>query len=389
MAREQRWVAAIALGGLVTGTVLFTAPAASAQTELTASNFRLEKTADSDLIDDLDAILPVVSVPTVVGDGNREARPCTPSAANVVAGFCWNSGDDGTTAWYPQAVTSTADAYDAGTYEGATAILASWYDSDEDGIDKGVRVSFVDWSDPSSPTYRHVLLVEPYRTSAGDPSFRAVNVHAGGMFWYGHYLYVADTWNGFRVFDMRHIWRVSTGDKNRIGRQSGGSYHAHDYKYVLPQVFAYRSSTEGGYSELRHSFASLDRTSTPDSVVIGEYGNPGDGTRLVRFEIDYQTRLLRTDADGYARGVEAYQVDVTSMQGAVSIDGRFFLSTSDGASNPGDLGLFEPGGPVELDYDVLAIGPEDLSYWAARDQLWTLSEHPNQRNVYAIRPSAW
>jgi hypothetical protein len=65
-------------------------------------------------------------------------------------------------------------------------------------------VSFVDYARPVRPRYRHVLLVEPYRDRAGNPSFRAVPVHAGGIAWYGHYLYVADTYAGFRVFDTRH-----------------------------------------------------------------------------------------------------------------------------------------------------------------------------------------
>jgi hypothetical protein len=38
------------------------------------------------------------------------------------------------------------------------------------------------------------------------PTYRAINVHAGGVAWYGNYLYVADTEAGLRVFDLRKIF---------------------------------------------------------------------------------------------------------------------------------------------------------------------------------------
>ncbi|MGW0958255.1 hypothetical protein ACWD4K_04235 [Streptomyces gelaticus] len=63
-------------------------------------------------------------------------------------------------------------------------------------------------------------------------------IHAGGMVWYGNYLYVADTANGMRVFDLRKIMDLNPDnnadvddptpddlvsnvvDKRRIGRQN-------------------------------------------------------------------------------------------------------------------------------------------------------------------------
>ncbi|MGW4466724.1 hypothetical protein [Micromonospora sp. NPDC004704] len=377
-------------GGDPTGTAVESdGVAAAAAVTLNAANFRLQASGYGGLIDDLDAALPNVSVPTIVGDGNRVATACSPAAANRVASFCWNSGDNNVTYWIPQAITTTADAYEVGTYEGATAILVSWYDDASDGIDRGVRVSFVDYSTPSAPTYRHVLLVEPYARSDGKASFRPVNVHAGGMFWYGYYLYVASTSAGFRVFDMRHLWQTATSNDAVIGLQTDGSYQAYGYKYVLPQALTYTRSTTGGYTNLTYSFVALDRTSTPDSVVVGEYANPGTGTRLVRFPIDYTTRMLTTGSDGYAHGSEAYDVSVTSMQGATAINGKFYLSTSDGSGNKGDLATFSPGGSVVMHTDALPIGPEDLSYWPAKNQLWSLTEYAGSRSVFAVRASAY
>ncbi|HEX6076919.1 MAG TPA: hypothetical protein VFZ32_16875 [Micromonosporaceae bacterium] len=364
---------------------------------LTASNFRLQARSSagagarsySSIIADLEARLPNAAVSAVIADTNRAASACTANAEHLLASFCWNSGDNATTYWIPQGVTTTADAYETGQYEGATAILVSWYDNGTDGIDRGVRVSFVDYSTPAAPTYRHVLLVEPYDRTDGRVSYRTVNNHAGGMFWYGYHLYLADTSNGFRVFDMRHIWQVSTTDPAAIGWQSDGSYQAYNYKYVLPQTLWYVGSTVNGYPALKFSFASLDRTSVPDSVIVGEYGYPGGGTRLARFPIDFSNRLFRADPDGYVRATEAYDVSVDSMQGATAVNGKFYLSTSDGDANRGDLATFQPGNPVTSHPDVLPIGPEDLSYWASRDQLWSATEWAGNRSVFAIRASAY
>lgn len=364
---------------------------------LTPENFRLEARmsagsgarAYSAIIADLDARLPNVQVSTVVASANRTASPCQADAANLLASFCWDSSDNTVAYWIPQGVTTTADALESGQYNGVTAILVSWYDDGSGGVDRGVRVSFIDYSNPTAPIYRHVLLVEPYDRSDGRPSYRVVDNHAGGIFWYGQHLYVTDTSTGFRVFDLGHIWQVSTSDPAAIGWQSDGSYQAYGYRYVVPQTLRYHSATLNGYLPLRFSFAGLDRTSTPDSVIVGEYGYPGTGTRLVRFPIDYTTRMFIENADGYAYATEAYDVSVDSMQGVSGVSGRFYLSTSDGDANRGDLGVFVPGNDVTLHYDVLPTGPEDLSHWASRDELWSVTEYAGTRSVYAIRASAY
>jgi len=77
----------------------------------------------------------------------------------------------------PQGITTSSDAPGSGVYEDRKAVLVSWYSTGVDG-EKGVRISFVNRTDPLNPGYRHVLLVEPY-TSGGVHSYRAVNIHAG------------------------------------------------------------------------------------------------------------------------------------------------------------------------------------------------------------------
>lgn len=42
-----------------------------------------------------------------------------------------------------------------------------------------------------------------------------------------------------------------------------------------------------------------------------------------------------------------------------------------------------------MHYDALPIGPEDLSYWGPKGQLWSLSEYAGSRSVFAVRASAY
>jgi hypothetical protein len=375
---------------------------AAAATPLTASNFRytLSETSSS-LVGALDAALPNVTMGAVADDANRTPScGSAPSVTHRTAYYCWNAGDQDTTAWYPQGITTSSDAYGAGTYDGKRINLVSWYDHAEDGIDKGVRISVSNLSaSASAPPYRHILLVEPSGTASA-PSYRPVNIHAGGIMWYGNLLYVADTSGGFRVFDLDHLWQVSTGRSSAVGRQADGSYHAFDYKYVLPQTAKFTDSTAGGYAQLQHSSVALDRTSSPDSVIVSEYRSPADvdagaQVRTIRVPIDYTNRYLKPASDGVIKATEAYRTDLESVQGSTAINGEFFFSQSDGSnhSDPnsdGDLHTFAaPSGPIVRHGNALTVGAEDLSYDPTRDYLWSLGEYPGYRWVYAADASSF
>ncbi len=383
------------------GVTVATAPPAAAATTLTASNFRYTlSTTSSSLVGALDSALPNVSMGAVAADGNRTGLACSATVTYRAASFCWNSGDQGTTDWYPQGITTSADALGAGTYDGKRVLLASWYDSSGTSPNKGVRISVVDLtSGTSTPRYRHILLVEPTGTTS-TPSFKPVTVHAGGLMWYGNLLYVADTSGGFRVFDLDHLWEVSTGDESKIGRQSDGTYHAFNYKYVLPQTARFDDYTAGGYAELRHSSVSLDRTSTPDSVVVTEYQTAtelagGSQVRTVRIPIDYTDRYLKQASDGIIKATQAYRIDLESVQGSAAVNGELFYSQSDGTNfadvnSDGDLHTWDaPSGAFVRHGNALPVGPEDLSYDPTRDQMWSLSEHPGYRWVYAFDASSF
>ena len=197
---------------------------------------------------------------------------------------------------------------------------------------------------------------------------------------YGNLLYVVDTSDGLRVFDLDHIYKVDDSIKDSAGK-SGSKYGAYGYKYALPQVRSYRwQAPPAGTRNLRFSFVSLDRTTVPDSIVVGEYDAERTDSRLVRWDIDYRNRLLKTSG-GIATASEAVQHDQTKVQGATSIDGKFFLTKSGGS-----LVTFSWKAGEKTTADVFPAVPEDLSYEKGVG-LWTLMEPPGQRNVMAVDPS--
>jgi hypothetical protein len=340
---------------------------------------------------ELAAQLPAATIGSVLDDADRNAPPCQDPLAmlplpTVAAMFCWEADDAADESWWPQGITTSADAFTIATYQGETVIMTSWYHKGS----QGSRVSLIDYADPANAKYRHVLLVQPKLAADGTwTDFEAVPVHAGGIAWYGDLLYVVDTGNGFRVFDMRKMLRVQEGAG--IGRQPDDSYRAHGHKYVLPQTHVYRNAVP-----FRHSYISLDRTSVPDSVVVGEYQEGGSTAtkRIIRIPIDSRTRLLgnkftQPENAPVAVAEQAFDTGVATVQGGTAINGTFLLSASGGGWH-GTLYTFVPGALLRNAYlGQLPHATEDLSYWAARDQLWTLAEVPGYRAVVAVRASAF
>jgi hypothetical protein len=166
-----------------------------------------------------------VSVSAVLDSANRDLNK---GNAPVGTGspsetWAWNSGDYKTTKWTPQGITSSADALSKGDWNGHEAWIVSWYQKGD-----SVRVSFVD---RKTHKYRHALLVYP----SADDDFKSITIHAGGITWYGNLLYVVDTNNGIRAFDLDNIWEVEIADG--VGKMgSGKGYSADGYRYVLPQI---------------------------------------------------------------------------------------------------------------------------------------------------------
>lgn len=362
------------------------------------SGIRLERTQGTrELVDGLARSLERVGLRGVLDNLNRRAQRVTVPAVAAVEGFAWQPDDRRSLEWYPQGITTSADAFAIDTIQGGTSgdvggrrvIVTSWYAKPRHRRpSKGVRLTFVDYSDETRPRYRHVLLVEPFLDAAGEVDYRPVVVHAGGIVWYGGYIYVAGTERGLRVFEIDDLTAVPAHRHARrsIGRRHDGGYAAFGYRYVLPQSFAYSAWWAEGLEPMRYSFLSLDRAA--HHLVAGEYGRDGASTRLVHFALDPATGLLSTHDDGHCWPLELLSAQVERMQGAAYVEGGYAITCSQGRTSRGDLWTGRPG-ELTRHRGVLAIGPEDITYWPARQQLWTLTEWPTRRWVYAIDSRRW
>lgn len=199
---------------------------------LTLTDYQLKQGGASDAIAALDKVLPVKKVKDVIGDTNHKNPNSKPSVKNLIKGFTWESvdgyDDANTEKWYPQGITTSADAVDGGKYDGDEVILVSWHSDNYDSGKRGTRISFINANDADKLSYRNALLVSLSVGDDGTPNYAAIKgLHAGGMFWYGNLLYVVETRKGIRVFDLDHIYQVKTGDG--IGKVGNG-YEAYGYK---------------------------------------------------------------------------------------------------------------------------------------------------------------
>ncbi|WNG57678.1 hypothetical protein F0U59_25130 [Archangium gephyra] len=269
---------------------------------------------------------PALGLPAILGDLNRPGPVLTstnrPAAVGYKGGFRWNDGDMSTTDWVPQGLT-------AGVSGSTNVAIVAWHYT-LTGPDKGVRISVADISDMSlsAVNYRHLLLVRP--TSAGN--FTTIPEHGGGLAWYGNYLYMADTSDGVRVFDLTQIRQVSTSTacETAIGKV-GTEWCAYGYKYVLPQVSAYVvPSTIVSPCRPKFSFLGKDSRGATDVLLSGEYCNntgtgcpydgstPGLGGRLYRWPVDSTTYRLKT-VSGLVAPERAWIMNEPNVQGVAPI----------------------------------------------------------------------
>ncbi|KAK2850588.1 hypothetical protein FQN49_005511 [Arthroderma sp. PD_2] len=294
--------------------------------------------------------------------------------------------DFGTEKWYPQGVTSSSDALQAGTWEGKNVWLMSWYDDTDDV--ESVRITFVD---KTTGKYRHALLVVPNTpelyTGPASPAtnFGRLGVHAGGIMWYGSTLWVVDTSKGIRVFDLNNIWQVEAGDG--VGKMSNGEFSAQGYRYVIPQIRTYTWTPTTADAKFRFSWISLDREGT-DKILVGEYGNhttpDSVPIRMVQYELDYTTRKLHTSSQ-IATSSWASCVNILEMQGAISHGNDFYISTSNRARGLGDLWTWRPGSPAKENLRFLPSGPEDMTWDNTTQTFTTISEFPEKRYIVTYK----
>ncbi|KAJ5869389.1 hypothetical protein N7455_004330 [Penicillium solitum] len=358
------------------------------KTTLDGTDFTLKESADN-------AHLPVLakyfkskgkiaSVTAVLQSANRALSKGSPPVGNgsPTEAWAWNSGDDKTKEWVPQGITSSADAFGKGTWNDHEAWIVSWY---RDG--DSVRLSFVD---RKTHKYRHVMLVYP----TADDDFKSITIHAGGIMWYGNVLYVVDTKNGIRAFDLDNIWEVEIADG--VGKtKDGKEYSADGYRYVLPQIRWYKW-IPGDSSPFRFSWISLDRSDSPDTLMVGEFVRDGETfkdanktpvpIRYVKYNLDATTRRLHTDDKGIATATWAHCVNIPNVQGGVSYDGKFYISRSTGrAPKKGDLFIWEQGKTATEHKGWFMAGNEDLSFNPVRKEYYTVTEYDGDRYILAYK----
>ncbi|MEU7899558.1 hypothetical protein AB0B45_42735 [Nonomuraea sp. NPDC049152] len=273
--------------------------------------------------------------------------------------YAFDEKDNDTTDWYPQGLTCGEDSGSAGV----PVFVASWYFKPEAPVpERGIRVTFMS---PVTLRYQHALLVE----AKPDGSYGPINIHAGGVAWYGDQLYVADTTRGLRVFDLNHILDLRTaqndlGDAARIGR-AGGKFHAFGYRYVIPQTDFWRVVSQGAH----FSFVAVDRSTTPHALVSGEYVEDAPTGKVARWDLPL--------TDGVPR--DAFAMPHAKIQGAVSSGGKWYLSQAADARTNGKL-IVDAGGTVTV--RPFPIGPEDLTVSGGR--VWSVTEFRNRRVIFGV-----
>jgi hypothetical protein len=340
----------------------------------------------ADRVDEVEALASRlggrVGLSGVLDDLDRQARAVRVPAPAAVWGFRWDRDDMNSSRWWPQGITTSADAHYPEGVDGRSLLVTSAYSHEVDGYGMGARLSFVDVTDPTDIRYRHVLLVEPFLRDDGAVDVRPVSVHAGGIVWHGDYVHVAGTARGFSSFRLDDIVRVPTGDATRL-RVRDDRVDGFGFRYLLPVRFTYDGGSGDGRAPMRYSFASLDRSASPHELVAGEYGRDGMTTRLVRYDVDPSTSLLRAEDDGRSLPTMLHDGGVPGMQGATVVDGTWFVTTSRGRYRLGSVWVGRPG-QLREHRCQLPVGPEDIAYWPSRDQLWSLSEYPGARYVFAM-----
>ena len=296
-----------------------------------------------------------VGLDGVLSDLRRVAVPVTDEPDPAAIGLTWEQPDDDDPRWWPQGLSTDAEAGG----RAASVVLSAWYAKGWRGWHPNVaaRVSVLSLAEQR---YDHVLLAG----SVYVPGRRCwpVPVHAGGLAWCSNRLLVADTRRGVRIFDLRDITELDEPVRG--------------CRFALPQRGRWTSSSPQGTAAVKFSFLSLDPTDG-GWLLAGEYRHPGDGARLLRYPLE---PLLagRTSA-----AVEVVPAGLASMQGAARVDGTYWVSGSRGAGRRGRLWRARGAEFESLD-DALPIGCEDLSYDATAGRLWTQGEYPGRRRVVGL-----
>ena len=328
-------------------------------------------------VDEIDALatrlIGRVGLDDVLDDLDRKGRRSLFRARAIRRAYTFDAADRRDPRWWPQGVTTSADATDEEEIAGRRIVAVAWYAKalPGDEVNQGSRITFFDLG---TRRYRHVLLVKPVLKD-GVADIEPLTVHAGGIVWFGPYLHVAATAKGFHTCRLDDLLRVSDDEVAAYG-----------HRYVLPVRFSYQAETDEGHERLRYSFMSLDKAASPPDIVAGEYGRGDTTRRLARFPVDPETLLLATEDDGIARP-SMLDEGVGQMQGAVVARGSYYVTVSKGPKTFGSVYTGQPGAFKRHRW-ATPMGPEDIAYWPSTDELWSVSEWPRRRWIFSMR-RAW
>lgn len=291
----------------------------------------------------------------------RDSRAGRLLGRAVERAIAWDRADQRDRSWWPQGITTSADATPTGTVAARRVVVTSWYSKQGEGV----RLTFLDLG---SLRYRHVRLVQADRSGGGRTTLSPVKAHAGGILWIGRHLHVAATARGFYTARLDDLTR-------------------HGGEFVLPVRWHHRghpTDPADRGSRLRYSFLSIDHEAEPPRLLVGEYGRGGQSTRLAWFPMDPTDGLPLLGDDGRAVPLQVVDAGLDRMQGAVQARGRLHVLTSQSPLLPGTA---YAGGPGRWRRHRCAVpmGPEDLTYWPQTGRLWSLTEHPRRRWVIAMR----
>src|SRR5688572_26638055 len=67
-----------------------------------------------------------VGLPAVLGDLNRRARRTLAPGRAVHRAMTWDADDRRDPRWWPQGISTSADAWDTGEVEGRRVLVVSW-----------------------------------------------------------------------------------------------------------------------------------------------------------------------------------------------------------------------------------------------------------------------
>src|SRR3954447_26574959 len=346
--------------------------------------------------------LGIGNVDTVLGSGVERTRPgCHSNDLQVATTWrelCWSAADDAARFWYPQGITGSGDSSGTSPYYTRCAgcpvhkaLAVSWHSTH----DTLAKVSFVDVSNGMADApYDDALLVVP---SASGRGYSALHNHASGISWYGRYLYLFSSGSkAVQVFDVTRIWAVNSPDGDAVGCDPAtGLCSAAGMRYALPRVGYYRFADGFGcWGRIGLnpccSSVSLDRKTTPDTMVTTEY-NARSGGRIVRWPLDSRTGRLRPVAKGRRTivPIAGWKSPLRRQQGAAFYgrNGVVAALCPPGTSAAGSSSvsclyratLSSTRSTAQLTttyWTTVPRGTQNLAYWPASRELWTLNEFP-------------